>query len=380
LAFAKHIHFGFGADAIWNRFDIQRVAGESQFPSQLPADNYLAHIGISTPFGGVLKDKLALGIAMHVPLGGPTRLDAHDYRQPQLPLYDTLGDRLALVASLAYRPWPWLSFGAGAQVLTALTGSADIALSVLDHRITKKSMEVELATKAYAILGLTLQPRDDWRVSMVYRQSSQVSYSIPLAVNMVDVGNLTFRIAGIGLWLPDTIVLGAAHKMGAWNLTGGVAWLRFSAMPALAPDVAVVIDDAALKQGNATPDKIINVRNMPVAMGAKDVLEPRFGAEWQVLEFLVLRGGVQYRPTPLPRADGAANYLDAAATTFALGAGAQIGDPLSLTKQPLQVDLALATTVLSRRSVAKLDPGDPVQATSVSGAAWHLALTVHHDF
>lgn len=380
LAFAQHIHFGFGADAIWNRFDIQRVAGQSQYPNTLPVDNYLAHIGISTPFGGVLRDKLALGIAIHVPLGGPTRLDAHDYRQPQLPLYDTLGDRLALVAGLGYRPWPWLSIGAGVQVLTSLTGRADIALSVLDHRITKKAMDVELATKAFPILGVTLQPHADWRISAVWRASSQVSYAIPLAVNMQDVGNLAFKIQGIGLWLPDTIVLAAAHRMGTWNLTGGVAWLRYSAMPALAPDVTVVIDDAALKQGNATPDKIIDVHNVPVAMGGKDILEPRLGAEWQVLESLVLRGGLQYRPTPLPRADGAANYLDAPATTLGFGAGWQIGDPLAVAKQPLHVDLALAATVLSRRTVAKLDPGDPVQATSVSGAAWHLALTVHHDF
>ncbi len=380
LAFAQHIHFGFGADAIWNRFDIQRVAGQSQYPSVLPADNYLAHIGISTPFGGILKDKMALGIAIHVPLGGPTRLDAHDYRQPQLPLYDTLGDRLALVAGLAYRPWPWLSLGVGAQVLTALNGQADIALSVLDHRITQKSMDVELATKAYAILGMTLQPNADWRISAVWRQSSQVSYAIPLAVNMQDVGNLKFKIQGVGLWLPDTIVLAAAHRIGAVNLTGGVAWLRFSAMPPLAPDVTLSIDDAALKQGSATPDKVVDVHNVPVAMGAKDILEPRLGVEWQVLESLVLRGGAQYRPTPLPRADGAANYLDAPATTLGLGAGWVMGDPLAVARKPLHVDLALAATVLSRRTVAKLDPGDPVQATSVSGAAWHLALTVHHDF
>ncbi len=380
LAFAQHIHFGFGADAIWNRFDIQRVAGQSQYPSVLPVDNYLAHIGISTPIGGIFRDKLALGIAIHVPLGGPTRLDAHDYRQPQLPLYDTLGDRLALVAGLGYRPWPWLSIGAGVQILTALNGSADIALSVLDHRITQKAMDVELATKAYPILGITLQPRDDWRISAVWRASSEVSYSIPLAVNMLDVGKLNFKIQGIGLWLPDTIVFAAAHKMGAWNLTGGVAWLRYSTMPALAPDVSVVVDDAALKQGNATPDKIIDVRNVPVAMGAKDILEPRLGAEWQVSESWIVRGGMQYRPTPLPRADGVANYLDAPATTVGLGGGVVIGDPLALAKQPLHVDLAFAATVLSRRSVAKLDPTDPVQATSVSGTAWHLALTVHHDF
>jgi long-chain fatty acid transport protein len=380
LAFAKKIHFGFGADAIWNRQDIQRVAGQSQYPNVMPVDNYLAHIGISTPLGGIFRDKLALGIAVHVPLGGPTRLDAHDYRQPQLPLFDTLGDRLALVAGLAYRPWPWLSIGAGVQVLTALTGRADIALSVLDHRITQKAMDVELSTEAYPILGVTLQPRDDWRIAAVWRKSSQVSYAIPLAVDMQDVGHLNFNIQGIGLWLPDTFVLAAAHRMGQLNLTGGVAWLRFSQMPPLAPDVTVVIDDAALKQGGAQPDKIIDVHNVAVALGAKDILEPRLGAEWQIHDNWVLRGGLQYRPTPFPRADGAANYLDAAATTVALGAGAVLGEASELAKRPLHIDLALAATVLSRRTVAKLDPGDPVQATSVSGTAWHLALTVHHDF
>ena len=380
LAFAKHIHFGFGADAIWNRFDIQRVAGQSQYPNVLPADNYLAHIGISTPIGGIFRDKMALGIAIHVPLGGPTRLDAHDYRQPQLPLFDTLGDRLALVASLAYRPWPWLSIGAGVQVLTALTGRADIALSVLDHRITQKSMDVELSTKAYPIVGVTLQPRDDWRIAAVWRKSSQVSYAIPLAVDMQDVGHLNFKIQGVGLWLPDTFVFAAAHRMGPVNLTGGVAWLRFSQMPPLAPDVTVTIDDAALKQGAGQPDRIVDVHNLAVALGAKDILEPRLGAEWQILDAIVLRGGVQYRPTPFPRADGAANYLDAAATTIGLGAGAVLGEADAAVKRPLHIDLALAATVLSRRTVAKLDPGDPVQATSVSGAAWHLALTVHHDF
>lgn len=380
LAFAKHIHFGFGADAIWNRFGIDRVAGQSQYPSTLPADNYLAHLGISTPIGGPLQDKMALGLAIHVPLGGPTRLDAHDYRQPQLPIYDSLGDRLALVAALAYRPWPWLSLGAGVQVLTALTGRADIALSVLDHRITQKSLDVQLSTDAYPIVGLTLEPRADWRLALVWRRSSEVRYALPLAVNLQEVGNLDFRIAGVGLWLPDVTVLAAAHHIGQVLLTGGVAWLRFSAMPPLAPDVAVTIDDAALKAFGGAPDKVIDVRNVPVAMGAKDILEPRLGVEWQLGEALALRGGVQYRPTPLPRADGAANYLDAPATTLALGAGTAIADPLAMVRQPLHLDLALAATVLSRRTVSKLDPRDPVVATSVNGTAWHLTLTVHHDF
>lgn len=386
LAFSQQIHFGFGTDMVWNRFAIQRVAGEGAYPNQLPVDNYLAHLGISTPIGGPLHNKLALGIAIHLPLGGPTRLDAHDYRQPQLPLYDTLGDRLALVLGLGYRPLPWLSFGVAAQILTSLDGRADIALSVLDHRITQKALDVTLSTDAYPIAGVTVQPREDWRLSLVWRRSSQVSYALPLQVNLQEVGNLAFKIQGIGLWLPDTFVLAAMHQVGPLQINGGAAWLRYSAMPPLAPQVSVVIDDAALKQGNTQPDKVIDVKNQPVAMGAVDVLEPRLGVEWQVAEPaalaapLVLRFGLKYRPTPLPRADGAANYLDAPATTIALGAGIVTGDPLALATQPLHVDLAVSTTFLARRTVQKLDPNDPVQATSVSGAAWHLALTLHHDF
>lgn len=380
LALGRHIHFGYGTDMVWNRFQVDRPAGNSPYKTRLPADNYLAHLGISTPFPGWLQDRAALAVALHVPVGGPTRLDSLDHRIPQLPMYDTLGDRLALVAAVAVRPAQWLSLGAGLQVLTGLSGRADIGLSVLDQRVTYKSLQVDLATAVTPLLGLTLLPADGWRVALAFRGESSVRYELPLAVDIEQVGRLDFRVKGVGLWLPDTWAAAASWQRAAWLVTAGAAWQRWSQMPGLAPDVTVRVDDSQLLQPGSQAIDLISVRNVPVAMGTRDIVLPRAGVEFKPTADWALRGGLQYRPTPFPKADGIANYLDSAAFTWTLGGAKVVGDPLGLARKPLQVDLGLGLTALQRRTVVKRDPADPVGATSVYGFSWHLALAVHHDF
>ncbi len=380
LALARHIHFGFGLESVWNRFGIDRRGGEAAWRTRLPKDNYLAQLGISTPLPGWLQDRAALGVAIHVPLGGPTRLDSLDHRIPQLPMYDTLGDRLALVASLGVRPLDWLAIGAGVQVLTGLDGRADIGLSVLDQRVTYKALQVDLATVVTPLVGLTVLPRDGVRLALVWRAESSVRYDLPLAVDIDQVGRLDFKVKGIGLWLPDSFALAGSWQAGRWLVTGSAAWQRWSQMPPIAPDVTVRIDNSQLLQPGSKSLDLISVRNVPVAMGTQDIVVPRVGVELRPDEVWTLRGGVQHRPTPFPKADGEANYLDAAATTLSLGLGRVAGDPMGMTRKPLQLDLALGWTTLARRTVTKRDPANPVGATSVYGDSWHLALALHHDF
>lgn len=385
LVLASHIHLGLGTDLVANRFAVERQGGEERWPTRLPKDNYLIHVGISTPLPGWLEGKAAMGVAFHIPMGGPTRLDSLDHRIPQLPMYDTLGDRLALLLGAALRPTRWLSLGASAQVLTSLSGGAEVGLSLLDQRVTYKTLQVKLATEVYPILAATWLPRDDVRVALVWRQASQVKYALPLAVDVEQVGRLDFAVAGVGLWLPDSWTLA-----GSWQgktasgkkilATAAVCLQRWSALPPLAPDVTLRLDDRALVPAGATPHEVLYAHNQPVAMGARDIAIPRIGAEYSPGDTWTLRGGAQWRPTPLPKADGEANYLDAPALTLALGAGAAFGDPLQVFRKPLQVDLSLAWSGMQRRTVTKRDPADPVGGTSVSGSAWHLAAAIHHDF
>lgn len=379
LALNQRLHLGLGGDVVWNRFQIERQ-GSQKMASVLPDNNYLMHLGVSSPLPGWLADKAAVGLAMHLPVGHDTRLNALDPHQPQVPMYDTLGDRLALVFGMAVRPARWLAIGVSAQLLTSLQGSADIELSILDHRITRKHLDVELLTKPYPIVGLTLLPSDNVRIGLVWRARSEVRYELPLSVDIEELGRLNFRIAGGGLFLPDVFALAASARRGAWLATAGVAWLRWSQLAPLAAAVHLELDDAHIKSEGATADQLLYVDSQPIAMGAKDILQPRAGVEWQPTPALVWRAGAQYRPTPLPRADGTAQYLDAPATTLALGAGVRLLDPLAMHRKPLQLDVTLAWTVLSRRTVHNVDPAAPVQATSLSGDNVHLALALHHDF
>ncbi|MBM4343600.1 MAG: outer membrane protein transport protein [Deltaproteobacteria bacterium] len=380
LALARHIHFGFGLESVWNRFGIDRRGGEATWPTRLPKDNYLAQLGISTPLPGWLQDRAAIGVAIHVPLGGPTRLDSLDHRIPQLPMYDTLGDRLALVASLGVRPVDWLAVGASAQVLTGLDGRADIGLSVLDQRVTYKALQVDLGTVVTPLVGVTVLPADGVRLAIVWRAESSVRYELPLAVDIDQVGSLDFKVKGIGLWLPDSYAVAASWQAGRWIAAASAAWQRWSQMPPIAPDVSVRIDNSELLQPGSKAIDLISVRNVPVPMGTRDIVVPRAGVEFRPSDAWTLRGGAQYRPTPFPKADGEASYLDAAATTLALGFGRVAGDPLGMTRKPLQLDFAAGWTTLARRTVVKRDPSHPVGATSVYGDSWHLALALHHDF
>lgn len=381
LALAKHIHFGFGTDVLVNRYRIDRQGGEAMWPTRTPPNNYLGHLGVSTPLPGWLQDRVALGFAVHLPLGGPTRLDSLDHRVPQLPLYDTLGDRLALVLGLGVKPAPWLAIGASMQVLTSLSGRADVALSPLDHRVESKALQVDLSTEAYPIVGATLLPRDDVRIALVWRSKSYVAYGLPLDVDVQKVGRLQFAVRGVGLWLPDTFATAGSWQTGKWLWTGGLAWQRWSQLPPLAPDVALALDNSQLLQPGSPVVEFLSARNQPIAMGAKDIVIPRLGAEFRPTPLVTVRGGVQYRPTPLPRATGDANYLDAPATTVGLGTGIQLDDPTGLAgSKPLTIDVSVGWTTLQRRTVVKLDPTDPIQATSVWGDSWHLALALHHDF
>jgi long-chain fatty acid transport protein len=379
LALAKQVHGGLGFDFLRHTFAIDQAGGSDRYPARLPQDNELIHVGMSTPLGGWLQDRAALGIAFHLPLTGPTRLDALDYRTPQLVLWDTLPDRLQLVLGAGVRPLDWLAFGASVQVLTALTGVADIDVSVLDHRITKKSLDVALATEAFPIAGATVTPNADWRIALVWRAASHVRYDLPLDVHLDDIGNLRFAIQGVGLWVPESWTLGAAWNRDPWSATAALAWQRWGVLPQLAPNMTLDADDADLLPPGTPPDAILHVRNRPAAMGARDIVVPRAGGEFRFGRW-ALRAGVQHRPTFLPRADGIANYLDAPATTVSFGGRARFADPLAVQSKPLDLDLTVSWTQLNRRTVWKLDPDDPVRGTSVAGGSLHVAVGVHHDF
>ena len=380
LVLADRVHFGIGGHLIGNDFAIDRVAGQSRYPSILPDDLLTGHIGVSAPLGGWFARRLAIGVAMHIPLGSPTRITSYDYRTPQVVLYDSIGDRLVVVFGLGLRVFDWLSVGVSTQLLASLEGSGTFRLSALDHRFTSKALDIDLLSRLYPIAGLTLHPGDSFRLSLVWRGEAKVDYALPLEVFVEELGTVDFSVAGVGLYSPDTFIAAASWRFGERALiTAGAGWARWAAMPPLAPKVHLDMAGEQISSADS-PLQLLHVRSTQIDMAAKDIVVPRLGAEFQQVDWWRWRAGVRYRPTPFPKADGSANYLDSAATTMALGGTLVLRDEQEVARRPLQVDIALGWTRLARRTVDKRQPGDPVAGTSVHGGSWRLALTVHHDF
>ena len=379
LALNKRVHFGIGSHMIQARFAVDRTGGEQQYPTVLPNNMVLAHLGVSSPIGGIFKNRLGIGIHLHIPTGAPTRIAARDHRTPQVAIYDSIENRLAINMGFGAKVFDWLSVGAAFQLLASLEGRADFSLSILDRRFNRRALHIDLFSSLSPIASILLQPTEDTRVTVTWRSAASVHFKLPVRVDIEQVGKLQFEVEGIGLYTPDQLVLAASQRLGQWTVTAAATWARWSQLPPMAPRIELRIDESVIASGSES-NQLIVVRNRPVPMAAKDIIIPRFGAQWHASELVTARAGVRFRPTPLPKADGSANYLDAPAWTFATGISFVLRDDDLPERAPLTIDIGVGVTELQRRTVRKRAANEPVTATSLSGGNTRLALTLHHDF
>lgn len=379
LAHNQRVHFGLGAHLVSANFGIDQAGGHDRYPSVLPQDTVLGHIGVSSPVGGIFGGRLGLGIHLHIPMSGPTRIAARDHRTPQVAIFDSIENRLAVVMGAGYRITDWLSLGASFQLLAGLQGRADFSLSILDRRFTRRSLHIDLPSAISPIASVLLTPTDTTKISLGWRSAASVHFKLPVQVDVERVGLLHFEVEGIGLFTPHQVFVSASQVVGKWTLIAAATWAQWSALPPMAPRIDLEIDDAIITSADGN-EQLIVVRNRPVAMAAKDIVVPRIAAEFAASDWISTRLGFRYRPTPLPKADGTANYLDAPAWTVAGGVSFVLRDDKLPDRAPLTIDAALGWTGLQRRTVTKRDPNDPVMATSVHGYNLRFALTLHHDF
>lgn len=361
---------------------IEQLGGGETFPAVLPRAVNLGQVAVATPLGGVFANRVGVGFLVHVPVDGPSRVLSRDPRTPQVPLYESLADRLVIAGSLGVRPLPWLMVGLQAQLLAALVGQTEFALSSLRGVVDDQTITVDLRSRLTFGLSAQIEPSTRWRVGLVWRQLSQVPYSIPLRADVEELGRLRMTVAGTGLWAPETLALAGAVDLDArWRLLASMRWERWSAMPALGPRVSISADDAALAaQSGHDPKRLVAMESMPVPMAAADTVQVRAGAEWRSRRWLTLRGGLGLRPSPLPRATGTANYLDAPGVLLGLGASfAPVRGP-EQTDDAWAVDIGVGWTHLWRRTALKRDVEDVVGGTSLTGEELRLSIGARHAF
>ena len=180
-------------------------------------------------------------------------------------------------------------------------------------------------------------------------------------------GDVLVSLRAKNYFTPGRLTGGLAVDLtDALTVAADLAWNRWSAYPP-PPELAVLI---AL---DLTPPLVATDR--PPA-DFHDTVDVRVGGEYRRAGDLglALRGGVGYRPSPVPAQTGLTSYADGDRLEVTAGGGVRLGWAPIFT-HPIDLDLALQWQHLGGRLTVKDAGLSPGQAFSSGGDVVHLGLT-----
>jgi hypothetical protein len=335
------------------------------------AKGYVIGVAVPIPFGGVLKDRIAVGLAGYTPTNVLAKVSI---LYPETPAYPLLADRSQVLAVRlgAGADIGWgLRVGAGVGVLASLIGNITVA-SVAGT--VGANVDTQLIAQYAPTFGASYDlPWDRgpggearWRVGATWRGALASPFSVTVDASKLSTLALPlFNIAGIPQYDPDEAVLELAREADGWTLAAGVTWKRWSQYPGLFEPTIV-----------CPAGQTCNLLSPP-QITFSDTFVPRAGAE-KSFELprhasLKVRGGVLLEPTPLPSSlpsslaynttsheDGPVptRFFDATRYVLSIGGGVDFGDVT-----PFSVDMYVQYHGLVDTTVST----PPAAAASLSG-------------
>lgn len=334
--------------------------------------------------GDVLGHRVTFSVGVFLPDRQITRIRALPERQPRWALYDNRPQRLVLAASLAVEVWEDLYVGAGLTFLSHTVGVLDVTGQVdffeSDKTVLTSSLREDLVAVRYPSAGVLWTP-GDWRFGVAYRDEFFLKLDLDVIVRgdiVVDgeplIEDAAFKLTSINhnLFSPRQISFGVAYEGPCWMVSADLTWAQWSRFPTPTAAVEIVLDIPETDFTIPPPDA-------PQPMDFHDILIPRLGAEWHVLDHplvgVTLRGGYFYEPTPAPAQRGKTNYVDTDKHGLSAGVGLRLGFLDFLLPKPLELDLTFQAIVLPPRRYGKTDPADPVGEYVADGVWLGGALT-----
>ncbi|MEC9465844.1 MAG: outer membrane protein transport protein [Myxococcota bacterium] len=323
-------------------------------------------VALPLPFGGVLTERLALGVAFIIPEVAVLAAQTPPPSTPHFPLLDSRGQTVSIMTSMGVRLTESLSIGAGLSVLAHLEGSVQ-AQPDSSGEIGARVRDT-LTTDLAPLLGLRFDV-GDFPISLTYRHRSRAMYDLPVEADLGDELPLaipTLSIQGTAQFDPSQVALEVGWKLSHQRLLAlGITYERWSQFE---NPIAFV----------AAPE---SYPTQP-APNFKDTLSLKLGIEapTQVGAFAFTpRVGLGYEPSPSPEQNGYHNYLDN--NRFIVSGG------LSTTLGPIEFSVACQMHLLAERTATK-DSDEtamfPDYAYSGSlrhgGALFHTTLDAAMEF
>ena len=311
------------------------------------------------PFGGVLRDRVALGLGFYTPTDVVVR---GRLVRPEVPQFLVLADRaqsVALQLGVGAHVLPGLRVGVGFAALAAIVGTVVVATDATGRASAR--VDDQLVASYAPVVGASYD-LGPFRLSAVFRGELVARFRITIEARDIGLPLPVFDIGGVAQYDPAQYAFEGAWVRSGWTLAAGTTFKSWSAYPG--PLVATTADSPA-----------------PPTPGFSNTWTVRAAAErrWQDRRsHWALRGGWFYEPTPAPLAVGRANYLDNDRHAFTFGASVgtrTLGTYVSLDAYG-QMHVLGSRTSVKDAAVSATNPGAPSIASGGTLLLLGLAATV----
>jgi long-subunit fatty acid transport protein len=208
------------------------------------------------------------------------------------------------------------------------------------------------------------------RAGLTWRGELSLDLALDIRANVevagVVTGDVLVALRARSYFTPGRLTGGVAIDVAdGLTIASDVAWNRWSAYPP-PPDLDVLV---AL---DLTPPLVSTDR--PPA-GFHDTVDVRAGAEYRRADAhgLAVRGGLAWRPAPVPPQTGLTSYADGDRLTLTAGAGVRL-TARPILRHPIDVDLALQWQHLASQLTVKDAGVAPGEAFSSGGDVLHAGV------
>jgi long-chain fatty acid transport protein len=186
---------------------------------------------LPVPFGGVLRDRVAIGLGFYFPFGLINRARAPFPETPRLAVLDAHTQVISILAAVAARVHERVSVGVGVLALAGLVGTIELAPDASGRIVT--ASEEQLIASYAPIVGVRVRAAHAVRVGVTFRGESKSTYDIAVKSQLGSAIPLelpTFRIAGTAQFDPLQIAAETALAPLPWlTIDVGVTWKHWSA-------------------------------------------------------------------------------------------------------------------------------------------------------
>ncbi|MEE2757670.1 MAG: hypothetical protein VYA30_13525 [Myxococcota bacterium] len=384
LTQAKTLTTGFGLLSSFPQasLSLNKTAQDDASRPLEPGQRHGISMGLSTPLGGGIGNRFALGIGIYAPFAHSLRGEILAPQAPQFYRYQNRPDRFVGLSALAFKVTNWLSIGIGVSLLADLVGRVRLDLRVSERRVVSQSARVDFPLKLTPTAGIVLTPFAAFKLGLSWRKDTMLNFKIPSALAVDDAIELEFVVGGVVLYSPETYALGMSYAFSHWDAVVSVdaLWTRWSKAPD--PSLRINVNAAGpLLDALGVEDRLDIQGRPPIDLAFRDVVQFKVGLEQPVFEQLTLRTGYHYRPAPAPLPSGPYNYLDPSSHRASLGMGVQLSKADNPSSRTVSLDLAYAATVIPQVKIAqRAGPLDPVGDFVAKAVIHSVNISLLHKF